>query len=721
MTAQRHNRMNRALSGRRPRAATALVAGLLLWAGAAQAQISVTTAAGPVQEKAGCRSETDRFCSLRIYQVMVEAFVDGDPAHDYGDGYGTSHHRGDLRGVIDSLDYIAGLGMNTLWLTPVFDSRAGEPQLRLNGDRVVDLKLDATGYFTRDYFSIDPRFGTLEDARELVREAHARGLYVFFDAVFGHHKGDLAPSPTGKLPVDSTDPADYFGDPAGYPGRVVDYDDPRSLAFFKEVATWWIDEIGIDGWRLDQAYQVPLEAWREIRAAVERASARRGGPGYLVAEIFSGADDIAAQSFGTDAAPALASAFDFPLRWATAGVLASEEDPSKSRRPASTLAEPWAYGAHDRTYPDHALPNLMLGNHDFVRFGDLLQRASIADPEDGSYWARHRLAFLVQAAYSGPITRYYGEELGDELPGYAQRVTFDCARQGLCDDHVARTSGKVPGVTLAPDALTQEQRGLLDYHRRVMAVRASQPALSHGRRQHLFSNEHVYLDLKTYAGQQVLFAMNTGEPGVVPPQEVIVDAGLFERLPETAWDLLADAPLATDGSVLRFELAPLEGRLILLGTPAENGFRINAGVADAWYNPETPGQGFMIAVLEPLRLVFFAWFTFDTERPPEDVTAALGDPGHRWLTALGRYEGHLAELEVELTQGGLFDSLEPRPEQTSYGTLQLEFQDCETATLRFDLPLPTVGPLPGDDAARTIPLRRLAPDNTALCEALNAN
>jgi glycosidase len=242
----------------------------------------------PVQENAGCSGENAAFCDLRIYQVMVEAFVDCDSEHDYNDGYGTSHHKGDLRGIIQSLDYIKGLGMNALWLTPIFDSDAGTPQERYCGNG-TDLKLDATGYYTRDYFAIDPKFGTLEDARELVEEAHARGIYVFLDGVFGHHKGGVKPSPTGKLPVDSVDFNDYGGDPCGYPGRVVEFDDPRSVEFFQEVATWWIDEIGIDGWRLDQAYQVPLDAWREIRASVETVSeARRaagetwGTLGYMV-------------------------------------------------------------------------------------------------------------------------------------------------------------------------------------------------------------------------------------------------------------------------------------------------------------------------------------------------------------------------------------------------------------------------------------------------------
>ena len=110
--------------------------------------------------------------------------------------------------------------------------------------------------------------------------------------------------------------------------------------------------------------------------------------------------------------PALDAAFDFPLRWATVGVLAAEEN-GLSRRPASTLDEPWAYGAHSDTYRDGSVLNLMLGNHDFVRFGDLLQRGGLAEPDDPDWWARHRLAFMVQAAYSGSITRYYGEELGD--------------------------------------------------------------------------------------------------------------------------------------------------------------------------------------------------------------------------------------------------------------------------------------------------------------------
>lgn len=110
---------------------------------------------------------------LRTYQIMVESFVDGDTSIGYSTGYGTSHHNGDLQGIIDSLDYIQSLGMNAIWLTPIFESEAIDGQ-----DDWAD-RLDATGYYATDYFTIDPHFGDLETARTLVEEAHRRGLYVF--------------------------------------------------------------------------------------------------------------------------------------------------------------------------------------------------------------------------------------------------------------------------------------------------------------------------------------------------------------------------------------------------------------------------------------------------------------------------------------------------------------------------------------------------------------
>jgi glycosidase len=407
---------------------------------------------------------------------MVEAFQDGDPARGFGTGYGSSTHLGDLKGVTRALPYIASLGVNAIWLTPIFDSEGSGA-------------LDATGYFARNYFAIDPHFGTLDDARELVDKAHALGLYVFFDGVFGHHKSGVRRAPSGALPEGRDNPVSY----------------PGSLTFYKEVATHWIDALEIDGWRLDQAYQVPPEAWREIRAAVEakcaerRAAGKRWGTlGYMVAEVWKGAAEIARAAYGTAAAPALASAFDFPVRDTLVEVLATLED-GTSGKPASALNAVLAERAN--TYPAHARPNLMLTNHDMVRFGDLIQRAGMGGKETPAYWQRHKAAFGFLAAHTGPITIYYGDEIGDEVPDFATKVSGNCVRRGLCDDHVSRTNGQVSGF----DA---RQTDLKDTLAKLLRLRDAHAALSHGTRANLVATDVVFADLKTLGTERIVFALN---------------------------------------------------------------------------------------------------------------------------------------------------------------------------------------------------------------------
>ncbi len=364
---------------------------------------------------------------LRTYQIMVESFVDGDNKANYGDGYGTSHHNGDLQGIINSLDYIQSLGVNAIWLTPIFASTP------IEGQSHWDDKLDATGYFASDYFKIDPKFGTLEQAKSLVEEAHKRGLYVFFDGVFGHHKSNIVPSPSGLTPHGPNNPVSY----------------PQSLPFYQEVASYWIKELKIDGWRLDQAYQVPTQDWIKLKNTVQQASksvmyknqqGQQVHPlGYMVAEIWNNQNYITEHGYGSKEHPVLCSAFDFPMRYRLVETFAVNEN-GIGERGGDWLAQ--GMDLHS-LYPKHARPNLMLGNHDLVRFGDLLQRGYIAQPKDESYWQRHLAAISFMTAYTGPITLYYGDEIGDEVAHFSDKVPNDiCAAQGWCDDHVARSSAK---------------------------------------------------------------------------------------------------------------------------------------------------------------------------------------------------------------------------------------------------------------------------------------
>jgi len=142
------------------------------------------------------------------------------------------------------------------------------------------------------------------------------------------------------------------------------------------------------------------------------------------------------------------------------------------------------------------------------------------------------------------------------------------------------------------------------------------------------------------------------------------------------------------------------------------GFQINAGLNDAWYNPVTSGQGLLITVFPVRKEVFLAWFTYDTERPPADVTAILGEPGHRWLTAQGPYNGDTADLTLYLTAGGEFDAAEPPgvTDPAGYGSMQIRFADCTQGLVTYEIP--SLG------IAGEFPIERIAPDNVPLCESL---
>ncbi|HKJ16661.1 MAG TPA: hypothetical protein VJ984_04870 [Xanthomonadales bacterium] len=140
-------------------------------------------------------------------------------------------------------------------------------------------------------------------------------------------------------------------------------------------------------------------------------------------------------------------------------------------------------------------------------------------------------------------------------------------------------------------------------------------------------------------------------------------------------------------------------------------FTINAGLNDAWFNSTTPGQGFFVTVFPDSGEVFLAWFTYDTERPDADITAILGEPGHRWLTAFGSYTGDTATLDIELTSGGIFNSAQPMPSQVLDGTITITWSSCENAVLTYDVTSPGV--------QGTIPLTRIALDNVPRCVSLS--
>ena len=141
---------------------------------------------------------------------------------------------------------------------------------------------------------------------------------------------------------------------------------------------------------------------------------------------------------------------------------------------------------------------------------------------------------------------------------------------------------------------------------------------------------------------------------------------------------------------------------------------LTAGMNGAWYDPQTDGQGFFIAVFPELGNVSLAWFTYDTELPSGNAVSSLGDPGHRWLTAAGPIDGNQATLNIVLTSGGIFDTpteIQRTEPSGSDGTIKLSFDSCNSGTVEYDIP--------SINRQGIIPVQRVADDNIPLCKALN--
>lgn len=239
------------------------------------------------------------------YQIFPERFANGDPTNDpentlpwgarkhprHDDFYG-----GDLQGIIDHLDYLENLGITGIYLTPIF-----------KGD--TNHKYD-----TNDYMTIDPAFGHPKILKELVSQAHARGMRVMLDAVFNHigytsnqwqdvltNQADSVYSDwfyVQEFPVKAFEAVDYSGGEQ-FDRHQLTYQtfafephmpklntaNPQVKAYLLEVARHYIQTFDIDGWRLDVANEVDHQFWKDFH----RTCVNLKADFYIVGEIWHSA------------------------------------------------------------------------------------------------------------------------------------------------------------------------------------------------------------------------------------------------------------------------------------------------------------------------------------------------------------------------------------------------------------------------------------------------
>ncbi len=341
-------------------------------------------------------------------------------------------HGGTLQGIIDNLDYIAGLGFNCIWLNPIFPDNTHHC------------------YHATDYFSVEPRMGDLADARRLVQEAHARGIRLLLDFVANHWGSH---HPTFRA-AQADRRSDYFGwyHWREWPGDYetffgvrelpkINVDHPAARQHLLEAARFWLTDVGFDGYRLDYALGPSHDFWRAFRSAVKSAKA----DAWMFGEVV----DTPPVQVSYDGR--LDGALDFLLMQALRNTFAFRSN--------GVAALDAFIQAHDAFFPRHFSRPSFLDNHDVNRFLWLV---------DGDV-RRLKLAALCQFTLSGPPIVYYGTEVGlsqqrDVVQG--ARHVMEESRQPMLwgaaqDGDLRRFYGELIRLRRAHPALWRGQRRTL--------------------------------------------------------------------------------------------------------------------------------------------------------------------------------------------------------------------------------------------------------------------
>jgi cyclomaltodextrinase len=436
------------------------------------------------------------------YQIFPDRFANGDPTSDPPDSvpWGSPPHwfefqGGDLRGIIQRLDYLQELGVEALYLNPIFTSPSNHK------------------YDTADYYHVDPALGGDEALHALVEALHERGVRIILDASFNHchprffafqdvvQRGvdspyvdwftvrefpivlryrpalltgywqewvEMAPERLG-MPTQALEAADVDGPPFEL-SYLAWYDipdmpklnqsNPETRRYFLDVTAYWLAEFEIDGWRMDVARHVEQDFWREF----QRVAKETRPDCYLLAEIWG---DTSAWLQGDQ----FDATMNYILRDLALGYLARETlDTPAMVNGLLDMLSLYASQVTGVTYN-------LISSHDTERFLTLC---------DGNV-SRLKLATLLQLTLPGAPGIYYGDEVGLE-GGHDP----DCRRAFPWD---------------RPESW---RRDMLDVVRQLAWLRRDTPALRRGDFYLVWQGEDAFAFLRRHEEQRVLVVINRG-------------------------------------------------------------------------------------------------------------------------------------------------------------------------------------------------------------------
>ncbi len=430
-----------------------------------------------------------------FYEIFVRSFYDSN-----GDGIG------DFNGITQKLDYLKSLGITALWLMPIYPSPSYH------------------GYDVTDYFSVNPQYGTMGDFKNLLSQAHLRGIHIILDMVL-NHTSDQNPwfinSNNNVAPYRDwyiwSDPNPGYLGPLGtawFPGKQgyyygifgasmpdLNYRNPAVTDEVDKIAAFWLKDTGVDGFRLDAINYLIEEGQKQINTQSTHnwlkgfyTTYKADNPdAFTVGEVF-GSDATLAATYTGDQ---MDMVFNFEM---ASGFINSANGQTNSAIDSAL------------TFAKQAMPSwqfaTFLTNHDQARtmstLNSSIDKAKLA-------------AFLLLTSPGTPFL-YYGEEIGME----GDKPDPDIRRpmQWTAGANAGFSTG-TPWEGLGPNFQTAnvavestEPDSLLALYKNLIAVRANNPVLRSGALTILSTgNAGVYASLRYDNNNLFLIVANlTGQP-----------------------------------------------------------------------------------------------------------------------------------------------------------------------------------------------------------------
>lgn len=537
-----------------------------------------------------------------IYFLLPDRFENGDPANDRGGlagdrlktGYDPTakgfYHGGDIKGLMQRLDYVQALGVTAIWVGPIFKNK---PVQGPAGDESAGYH----GYWVTDFTQVDPHFGTNADFAALVAAAHGRGMKVYMDIIINHTADVIqfrecqftacgyrsrADYPYQRalgvkgVPINPgfagdsdrsaenfaklVDPnfayqvfvpkaeehikkPDWLNDPIYYHNRgnstfrgesstagdFVGLDDlmtenPRVVSGMIDIFGGWIDQFGVDGFRIDTAQHVNPEFWQAFVPAMLARAKARGIPNFhIFGEIGTNDFDTArlARHTRVDGLPAV---LDFAFARGVVDVVGAGAGTDQLARlfEDDALYEGGADAAQQ-------LPTF-ISNHDAGRFAYFVARAN-RKIDNAELLARVKLGYAMLLTLRGVPTIYSGDEQGFVGDGGDQDAREDMfpSRVAVYNDNRLLGTGATTAASNF-DAAHPIYRLIASLSR----LRSATPALRRGKTIVRVAGEKPGLFAVTRTdpetGREVLIAFNTSTQAVTGNVEVAVRSARFSAL-----------------------------------------------------------------------------------------------------------------------------------------------------------------------------------------------